>query len=89
LHRVEGRLVLSPSDLTGHQECHHFTVLNLAVANGRLQRPTEAMSDQTALVADLGVKHELRYLESLEEQGTAPTPVDSWGGVVRPRERRG
>ena len=31
----DGRLVLSPSDLTRHQECHHLTTLNLAVAAGR------------------------------------------------------
>ncbi|SFL38323.1 TM0106 family RecB-like putative nuclease [Geodermatophilus ruber] len=69
MYRVDGRLVLSPSDLTRHQECHHLTALNLAVAGGGLQPPAEGASDQTVLVADLGLAHELRYLESLEEQG--------------------
>ncbi|MGR6965266.1 TM0106 family RecB-like putative nuclease [Geodermatophilus sp. URMC 61] len=69
MYRVDGRLVLSPSDLTRHQECHHLTALNLAVADGRLQPPAEGVSDQTVLVADLGIAHELSYLESLEEQG--------------------
>ena len=32
MYRADGRLVLSPSDLTRHQECHHLTTLNLAVA---------------------------------------------------------
>nr|WP_204331440.1 TM0106 family RecB-like putative nuclease [Geodermatophilus sabuli] len=62
-------MVLSPSDLTRHQECHHLTALNLAVTGGALQPLAEGVSDQTVLVADLGIAHELRYLESLEEQG--------------------
>ncbi|MGY1680664.1 TM0106 family RecB-like putative nuclease [Geodermatophilus sp. SYSU D01176] len=69
MYRVDGRLVLSPSDLTRHQECHHLTALNLQVAERRLDPPAEGASDQTVLVADLGIAHELRYLESLEEQG--------------------
>ena len=69
MYRVDGRLVLSPSDLTRHQECHHLTALNLQVAERRLDPPAEGVGDQTVLVADLGIAHELRYLESLEEQG--------------------
>ncbi len=69
MYRLDGQLVLSPSDLTRHQECHHLTALNLQVADRRLDPPAEGASDQTVLVADLGVAHELRYLESLEEQG--------------------
>ncbi|MGK5112020.1 TM0106 family RecB-like putative nuclease [Geodermatophilus sp. CPCC 205506] len=69
MYRLDGRLVLSPSDLTRHQECHHLTALNLQVADRRLDPPAEGASDQTVLVADLGIAHELRFLESLEEQG--------------------
>ncbi|MCV2488239.1 TM0106 family RecB-like putative nuclease [Geodermatophilus sp. YIM 151500] len=69
MYRVDGRLVLSPSDLTRHQECTHLTALNLQVADRVLDPPAEGVSDQTVLVADLGIAHELRYLESLEEQG--------------------
>ena len=69
MQRIDGRLILSPSDLTRHQECHHLTALNLQVADGRLAPPAEGASDQTLLVADLGTAHELRYLESLEAEG--------------------
>ena len=69
MQRVDARLVLSPSDLTRHQECHHLTALNLAVADGRLQRPADGASDQAVLVADLGIAHEQNYLESLEAAG--------------------
>ncbi|WNV74115.1 TM0106 family RecB-like putative nuclease [Geodermatophilus sp. DSM 44513] len=69
MYRLDGRLVLSPSDLTRHQECTHLTALNLAVADGLLAPPAEGVSDQTVLVADLGIAHELSYLEYLEQQG--------------------
>jgi uncharacterized protein len=69
VYRVDGRLVLSPSDLTRHQQCSHLTALNLQVAERRLDPPAEGASDQTVLVADLGIAHELRYLESLEAAG--------------------
>ena len=52
MHRSDGRLVLSPTDLTRHQECHHITALNLAVADGTLA-PSRG-NDGTSLVADLG-----------------------------------
>ncbi|MGY1840241.1 MULTISPECIES: hypothetical protein [unclassified Modestobacter] len=67
MHRSDGRLVLSPTDLTRHQECHHLTALNQAVVDGTLAPSTG--SDGTSLVADLGTAHELAYLESLEAQG--------------------
>src|SRR4051812_26976848 len=66
---MDGRLVLSPSDLTRHQECCHLTALNLSVADGQLGPPAEGATDQSLLVADLGVAHEIHYLESLEAEG--------------------
>jgi uncharacterized protein len=69
VHRSDGRLILSPTDLTRHQECRHLTALDLAVADGTLAPSVGGPSDQTRLVADLGTAHELRYLESLEARG--------------------
>ncbi|WP_222271929.1 TM0106 family RecB-like putative nuclease [Modestobacter marinus] len=69
MYRADGRLVLSPTDLTRHQECHHLTTLNLAVAAGRLEPPATGTSDQGQLVVDLGIAHEQRYLASLEAEG--------------------
>src|ERR687889_1526005 len=76
MYRADGRLVLSPSDLTQHQECHHLTTLNLAVAAGRLAPPAAAMSDQGQLITDLGIAHEQRYLESLEAEGGSVARLD-------------
>jgi hypothetical protein len=69
VQRIDGRLVLSPSDLTRHQECHHLTALNLAMADRHLQRSLDSLNDHTVLLADLGIAHEFRYLESLEAAG--------------------
>ncbi|WP_369134647.1 TM0106 family RecB-like putative nuclease [Modestobacter sp. I12A-02662] len=76
MYRADGRLVLSPSDLTRHQECHHLTTLNLAVAAGRLEPRTAGANDQGQLVVDLGIAHEQRYLESLEVEGRSVARLD-------------
>jgi len=41
VQRIDGRLILSPTDLTRHQECHHLTALDLAVTNGAIQPPVD------------------------------------------------
>ncbi|SOE03499.1 hypothetical protein [Blastococcus haudaquaticus] len=39
MQRLDGRLVLSPTDLTAHQECAHLTRLDLGVAAGERAAP--------------------------------------------------
>ena len=34
MQRLDGQLVMSPTDLTHHQECRHLTRLDLGVAAG-------------------------------------------------------
>src|SRR3954452_12437868 len=88
MQRIDGRLVLSPTDLTRHQECHHLTALNLAVADGELPPPAEGPSDKTLLVADLGIAHELRYLESLEAEGRSVVRLQGQaGGAARAEQQ--
>src|SRR3954468_21489009 len=87
VQRIDGGIVLSPSDLPRHQECHHLTALNLEVADGRLAPPAEGPSDQTLLVADLGIAHELRYLESLEAEGRSVVRLSGRAGGAARAER--
>src|SRR4051812_39181853 len=88
MYRVDGRLVLSPSDLTRHQECHHLTALNLQVAAGDLAPPAGGANDQTLLVAHLGLAHEQRYLESLEAEGRSVVRLQGRaGGAARAEEQ--
>ncbi len=36
---LDGRLIVSPSDLTGFLECEHLTQQELAAARGEIERP--------------------------------------------------
>ncbi len=67
---VEGRLVLSPTDLTKHLACPHVTTLDQQVAEGRLGPPPAPDADLGATLAAVhGTGHEKAYLESLRADG--------------------
>jgi hypothetical protein len=65
---VDGRLILSPSDLNDHVECAHLTTLALEVARGARAHPwvPAAYGD---LLRRKGEEHERAYLATLREQG--------------------
>src|SRR5215207_3791685 len=69
MQRLDGRLVLSPTDLTSHQECRHLTRLDLGVAAGEWAAPDVETSEELQLVFDRGLEHEKKYLESLKADG--------------------
>src|SRR5947208_12659960 len=71
----EGRLLLSPSDLTAYLACPHLTTLSLEVALGERERPytREALAQ---LVAEKGDLHEARYLAFLREQGREVVEIE-------------
>ena len=48
MQRLDGQLVLSPTDLTHHQECAHLTRLDLGVATGEWAAPDVETSDGAA-----------------------------------------
>jgi uncharacterized protein len=68
MRRSEGRLNLSPSDLTAYLACPHLTTLSLEVALEERRRPytREALAE---LIAQKGDLHEARYLEFLRAEG--------------------
>src|SRR6266540_738225 len=63
-----GRLSLSPSDLTAYLACRHLTTLEREVARGTRAQPRgrEALAQ---LIAEKGNVHETGYLEQLRAQG--------------------
>ena len=77
MQRLDGRLVLSPTDLTKHQECRHLTRLDLAVADGALAAPVEGADEQLELIFRLGLEHEARYLASLRAQGLSIVEIET------------
>src|SRR4051812_42379082 len=83
MQRIDGRLVLSPTDLTRHQECHHLTRLDAEAAQGRLAARPGEPDEALELIFRLGLAHETRYLESLRAAGKEireiPTAFDAAG----------
>ena len=55
MQRLDGRLVLSPTDLTHHQECRHLTWLDLGVAAGEWAAPDVEVSEELQFVFDRGI----------------------------------
>ena len=64
----DGKLLLSPSDLSNYLACPHLTTLELETAHGTRTKPhiREALAQ---LVADKGDLHEKRYLDHLRAEG--------------------
>src|SRR5438874_1956845 len=61
---LDGRLIVSPSDLTGLLECEHLTQQELAAARGELERP-ERKDPELEVLTRRGLEHEARHLASL------------------------
>ncbi|HZT15683.1 MAG TPA: TM0106 family RecB-like putative nuclease [Gaiellaceae bacterium] len=63
-----GRLSLSPSDVTAFLACEHLTALQLRVARGELEVP-EVRNEQAELVFRKGREHEQAYVAQLRAEG--------------------
>ena len=68
---------LSASDLVGHLNCRHLTVLDLSVAEGTLKKPTR-WDPLLDILRERGRRHEAAFLEHLKQQGLV---VEVIGGV--------
>jgi uncharacterized protein len=65
---LEGRLIVSPSDLTGFLECEHLTQQELAAARGEIARP-ERDDPMLDMLSRRGLEHESRYLDGFRGRG--------------------
>src|SRR5712692_6302350 len=84
MHLVDGRVILSASDLTGFLECPHLTQQEMAATRGEIERP-ERTDPELELITRLGTEHEVRHLAGYRDGGkavvaiTSPTPsLDSY-----------
>ncbi|HEX5047884.1 MAG TPA: TM0106 family RecB-like putative nuclease [Gammaproteobacteria bacterium] len=78
---VDQLLRLSATDLANHLGCEHLSRLNLALAEGRAQKPKwrDPVAD---LLAERGEAHELAYLARLrDEQGLGVVQIPQDGGA--------
>ncbi len=68
MQTIEGKLVLSVSDLTGYLVCEHLTQLERSAAEARTARPRREDPELDILVRR-GEEHEQRYLDHLRGEG--------------------
>ena len=61
---LDGRLIVSPSDLTGFLECEHLTQQELKAARGEIERP-ERQDPELLVLTRRGLEHEARQLDNL------------------------
>jgi uncharacterized protein len=64
---IGNEVVLSATDLNNALACAHLTTLDLAALRGELERP-DGRPKEAILLADLGEKHEQRYLRQLQDE---------------------
>ena len=80
MQELDGRLVLSPTDLVGHLACAHLTQVELRAARGELIRP-DRVDPELDIVRRKGLEHEDRYLTSLEAAGLTVVRIDPGKGL--------
>ncbi len=69
MYQSDDVLHVSPTDLTKYLACRHLTHLDLAVARGELARPEPGPDEMLELLFAKGLEHEVRYLQSLRDEG--------------------
>jgi len=86
VQRIEGQLVLSPTDLTKHLACPHVTTLDLAALyspqNGPAHGGALPADDALNLVFSKGMEHERAYLDRLRKAGNGITEIPTRYDVV-------
>src|SRR2546430_1012258 len=65
---LEGKLIVSPSDLTGFLECEHLTQQELAAARGEIARP-ERDDPMLDMLSRRGLEHEGQQLAGFRAKG--------------------
>jgi len=87
---LDGRLIVSPSDLTGFLECEHLTQQELAAARGEIERP-DRKDPELEVLAKRGLEHEARHLVELRTSRQRvvefPFPEGGIAGLAEAHER--
>ena len=82
---IDGRVWLSPSDVTAYLACTHLTALSLRVARGELpEQPPPG--EEAQLVFRKGLEHERAYLERLRADGLSVAVLEQDGDWGRARD---
>jgi predicted RecB family nuclease len=86
MHRRDGKLIVSATDLVGFLECGHLTQLDRAAVAGQIHKPDRKDDPAVELLRRRGGEHEDRYLEKLAADGRSV--VDLSGSATDSYERR-
>lgn len=68
MDRVDGRLIVSATDLVGYLACGHLSVLDLGVLDGGLRKPDRS-DPELEVLQRRGLEHEAAYLAALADAG--------------------
>lgn len=68
MERLDGKLIVSASDLVGFAACEHLTWLDRKVAAGELEKP-QRVDAMLELLRNRGLAHENEYLAALRAEG--------------------
>src|SRR5512141_1120395 len=80
MQRIDGRVVLSPTDLTKHVACAHITTLDLqALESPAASLGAKAPDDALNLVFAKGLLHERDYLQALRDRGLRIVEIEGFG----------
>ena len=74
MDRLDGKLIVSPTDLVGFLACGHLSVLDLEALDGRLRKPARDDAELEVLQRR-GLEHEDAYLDSLVDAGLSVTEI--------------
>ncbi|CAN5712228.1 TM0106 family RecB-like putative nuclease [soil metagenome] len=75
MHRREGKLIVSATDLVGFLACGHLTLLERAAVAGKVARPDRKDDPTLELLRRRGGMHEDRYIELLKQRGRQITDL--------------
>jgi predicted RecB family nuclease len=82
MRMVCGEMRLAATDVSNHLACHHLTSLELSVACGERVAPVWEAPD-LAVIQELGVRHEARYLAHLAASGLEVLNLPKAGDEAR------
>ena len=68
MKREKGIIFLSATDLVGHLNCDHLSVLDLQVATGILKKP-DYYDPLLEILRERGFRHEQEYIDHLKSKG--------------------
>ena len=75
MHRRDGKLIVSATDLVGFLECGHLTRMERAAAAGLISKPDRSEDPEVELLQRRGAAHEKRYIDQLKADGRQVTDL--------------